>query len=326
MNLKYTSHTKYLPKLKLLVYLGISFIIGSCTQIHSKIETDVEYNASNEIPECRSSLVPFIPLNSQETTNSTEQRKQNRVVLLIPGLNNSIAAMAPLATALHSRMFHVEQLELPGQGTGVCRSQHIKELWRASVKDAMNTIARKHPTAKIYMIGYSLGGSLVTDYIVKNSGRLQPSKVVLIAPAIKLTTKTSLVRLVAWLRILGLSLPSLAPKALQAHSSVPLNHYSATLELAETNSAIADTVLARQTDVLVLISSTDTLVSPVETERWVSSIGVEQWKFHKIANSNSCSQQDGHYLPFPQFIGETNFNEMNDKIIQFLRAGESDSR
>lgn len=216
----------------------------------------------------------------------------------------------------------MEQLLLPGQGPTPCTFEPVADVWISSIAEATEALSKKYPNSPIHQIGYSLGGALVANYILNQQDQQQIAKAVLIAPAINLTGKTEMVRILLWLRHLGIHLPSLAPADIRADSSVPLKNYKATLEVADRLKAQQNRVLPNTTRVLVVISSTDTLVSPVDTAAWTSTGSVEQWKFHEIEQKGGCWSPEGHFLPFPKHSDA--FQALANEISGFLAEEQNE--
>lgn len=304
---------------KCLISLAITANILSCTNTTSNIETSFEKHDVMAASACRWSLTTFIPLKSHRTADLGSHSHKRGAILLVPGLNNSATAMTELAEVLYSKGFHVEQLQLPGQGATPCTFEPVADAWISSITEATETLTKKYPNSPIYQIGYSLGGALIANYLLNQENQQQIAKAVLIAPAINLTGKTEMVRILLWLRHLGIPLPSLAPPDIRADSTVPLKNYKATLEVADRLKAQENRVLSNTTQVLVVISSTDTLVSPVDTAAWTSTGSVEQWKFHEIRQKGGCWSQEGHFLPFPKHSEA--FQELADEASEFLAEG-----
>ena len=301
---------------KHLISLALAATMISCTETLPKPETSFENSIWTPHPECQWSLTTFMPLKSHIATDITQQTPGRGVILLVPGLNNNTSSIKALAGALYSKGFHVEHLELPGQGPSTCTEDRMADVWRSSVAEATTMLASKYPNTPIYQIGYSLGGALVANYILADENPIPVVKAVLIAPAINLTTKTSSVRALLWLRHLHIPLPSLAPADMRANKSVSLAHYKATLEIADRLKPQTNLLLRNKTQALVIISSTDTLVSPTDTATWTARGGVEQWKFHEVIEEGGCWSPEGHFLPFPQH--SSGFEELKETALNFL--------
>jgi alpha-beta hydrolase superfamily lysophospholipase len=125
-------------------------------------------------------------------------------VLLVHGLSDSPYSMRAIAEVFRDQGFYVLALRLPGHGTipsGLC---HVRwQDWYAAVELAARYAAqRAGPDGPFYAGGYSTGAALTTLYSLRaldDTSLPQPSRLVLISPAIGISKAAVLTKILAGL-------------------------------------------------------------------------------------------------------------------------------
>ncbi|MDX1379880.1 MAG: alpha/beta hydrolase [Xanthomonadales bacterium] len=124
--------------------------------------------------------------------------------LLLHGLSDSPYSLRSVGEALHGAGGWVVGLRLPGHGTAPSGLLKVKwEDWSAAVRLAMSHLAEQVPGRPLYIIGYSNGGALATQYALSALEDPQlpmPAGLVLLSPEIGISR---LAALAAWQERLG---------------------------------------------------------------------------------------------------------------------------
>lgn len=121
--------------------------------------------------------------------------------LLIHGLTDAPYSMLALARRLHAGGLHVVVLRLPGHGTVPAGQLHMTlQDWRAVVRIAARHAASlAMPDQPFYVGGYSTGGTLALTHAIESLADetlRQPTRVLLVSPAIELPRIAVLTRII----------------------------------------------------------------------------------------------------------------------------------
>ncbi|MGI9343704.1 MAG: alpha/beta hydrolase [Gammaproteobacteria bacterium] len=139
-------------------------------------------------------------------------------VLLLHGMSDSPYSLRSIGGALHERGATVVSLRLPGHGTAPSGLVRIApEDLIAAVRIGVEHTRQLAGNAPVYIVGYSAGGALAVDYAlsaIENDELLQVDGIVLVSPAIGVTSAAMLAR---WQRRAGwiLGLQKLAWNSLE---------------------------------------------------------------------------------------------------------------
>jgi alpha-beta hydrolase superfamily lysophospholipase len=174
--------------------------------------------------------------------------------LLIHGLTDSPYSVLALARRLHARGLHVVVVRLPGHGTVPAGQLSMTyEDWSAAVRiAARHAAALAGPGQPFYVGGYSTGGTLALTYALDSLGDRtlrQPTRVLLVSPAIELPRGADLTRILDALAFL----PGLEPARWQdvrpEYDPYKYNSFAVNASrqvLAATNALTAATERARK--------------------------------------------------------------------------------
>jgi alpha-beta hydrolase superfamily lysophospholipase len=125
-------------------------------------------------------------------------------VLLVHGLTDSPYSMRAIAEIFHERGYYVLALRLPGHGTIPSGLVDVRwDDWYAAVALAAKEVAaRAGPGKPFYVGGHSTGGALTTLYSLNSlddASLPRPTRLVLVSPAIGITSFAALTRVLAGL-------------------------------------------------------------------------------------------------------------------------------
>jgi alpha-beta hydrolase superfamily lysophospholipase len=90
------------------------------------------------------------------------------VLVLVHGLGEYCGRYAPVATVLTQAGYALFGFDYQGHGRSAGQRGHIDRWqdYRDSVRLFLQTVRQQEPTAPLFILGYSLGGLIVLDYIL----------------------------------------------------------------------------------------------------------------------------------------------------------------
>lgn len=115
------------------------------------------------------------------------------VVLLIPGLSGCHASgyMARAAVKLQQRGHVVFRFDMRGAGAGELLAQSTNHAGRSrDILAGLNAISRLYPTARIVVVGFSLGGGMLLRTLGLHANELPPNvdRALAVSPPLELAT------------------------------------------------------------------------------------------------------------------------------------------
>jgi alpha-beta hydrolase superfamily lysophospholipase len=160
---------------------------------------------------------PAAPLNrlADDTTHNRSFRLTPASpvgqALLMHGLTDSPHSMRAMADALSARGFEVTVLRLPGHGTLPSMLVDVSMAdWTAAVELAARDVAsRLRPGQPYYLGGYSTGATLAllhTLQALQDPSLARPSRVLLMSPAIEITSAALLAEVIDFFAVLPVPL------------------------------------------------------------------------------------------------------------------------
>lgn len=228
------------------------------------------------------------------------------VALLIHGLNNRAEIMSGIGESLRAEGFHLLFLSLRGhRGEGWERLDYAKA-WTADVQSALETIEHRYPSLPIIVAGYSLGGVLAA----LASHRKSVQALLLFAPAIRLNSHRSLLRLLAPLRHIGVALPSMSPREWRANASTSLRAYEGLNDLIAMLSQYEFRI-----PTAVFLDPNDTLVSFQRMCEWLSESGLDRGCIHTLTGITDSP----HLVVVPAARGEQSWRQVEKIIGELLQ-------
>ena len=233
------------------------------------------------------------------------------LVVLVHGLNNSLAVWRPFSEFLNEKGYHVIAPRLAGHEIRALPSSVSVNSWLLNVEHALEQARVRWADKLIYGVGFSLGGAVLDAYASRSPESFE--KLVLVAPAIHLTGLANSLRILRTLRLLGLSLPSFTPQKYRSRAWTSLESYNALFNLSDGSIDPASVAPCRQ----IWLSPRDGLIAYTESRNW--------------AERNACSAADvevvtplavapaAHPIPVPDMLGETEWRRMTNQILEFFR-------
>jgi esterase/lipase len=191
--------------------------------------------------------------------------------------------------------------------------------WRCDIDQGLKQLRNRYPKSAIVGIGFSLGGTLLADAIV----RTNPSPLtglVLLAPAIKFTWRGTAIRMLSVLRAFGVALKSKSLAAYRAHDETPLSAYHALFALASglTRQSSAEPLVT--IPALVLVSPKDELISMTGLSLWIEENELARWKLESITPRASIEGSYQHLIVDEPSLGSEEWHRVKDILDLFLKS------
>jgi len=254
------------------------------------------------------------------TISDDEPRGQPKaVVILLHGLNLKPSKMDDWSAALKNRGAHVIRFALYGHA-GV--DEHMKtvnaDIWRQEFVNLVEVAKRKAKElddVPLYFLGFSLGALVALEWSANNSSGDKFEKMVLIAPAISLSSfYRSLVDGASWLLGDNMVVPSRSPEEYRANvkgtSVAAYRALFALTDLLETKNYQGTNV-----DTLVLIDQNDELVSSDRVREVIKQFKLSKWKLEIVDNRFAYDNYGfRHLMVDQQATGETLWKDLSDKV------------
>ncbi len=256
------------------------------------------------------------PLVSEHQWSVPDTVPIRGVVLVTHGLNNKPSVMDKFATYLVGDGYAVLRLALTGhRGEGNPKELTTAENWRGDLLRAFRAITTRFPDQPIYTVGYSLG-ALVTIVVVDENPAMKFSRMVFLAPAVSLSTKTRFIELLTPFRFVGSSLPSLTPPQYRSRGTTPLAAYNAMFSLEGDAEKLTRKQELNEIPTKIFLSSGDELVSVKRLKRWLSKNELVTWTVHELAPSGTSYN---HLIVDEDSLGHAEWERLTSEISAFFR-------
>jgi esterase/lipase len=239
------------------------------------------------------------------------------VTLVVHGLNLKPSKMLALADALVAENQGVVLVSLAGHGKDEKEFGKVtRERWLSDVVEGYQeaVVKAKAKGVPVHFLGFSLGGLLGVDLLA--SGKVQFTKMVLLAPALRVHARSRLIRLA---RILGRSfvIPSRSPEDYRAHSGTTVAAYEA---LFESIDALPDSSFESvNVPTRVFVDPDDELVSADKIKELMKKQNLTNWQFNSVdANKSQTSPKYHHLIIDSKSLGEAEWQKLISAIRSFL--------
>ena len=233
--------------------------------------------------------------------------------LLVHGLNNKPQVLLDIAQLLESMSLPMVMVSLTGHQNDFEKLNSIsKEAWTEDVLEGYDLI--KSRFEQIYLIGFSLGGSIGLDII--SSSRLF-DKMILLAPAIAPRIP---VRLLEYISPILPSLPlySLAPENYIANKYLPLKAYEVLLDIFK--SVHKKQFAHANVPTLLIADPKDETMSLSDIRKLMVRFKLSNWKVLLLNSDNVVSKVRFHHLIIDrEAMGLENWDEFKRMITAHLR-------
>ena len=235
-------------------------------------------------------------------------------VVMIHGMNNTPESMAAFTGQLTRLGYAVLQVRLSGhdpergQRHGATRAR-----WLEEVGAGFEQAKARYPKGPIIGFGYSLGGALAISWV--DAGGVCDA-LVLIAPGVRLRPVVQLIRPLARLSGVGLTLPSLTPAKYRAFRFTSLDTYAAMFETVDALDQLARPDHVGGVPTLVLADPDDELVDVPWTAAWITEQGLSSWRFRELR-----SKPLHHVILDAESAGPSAWRDLQVQVTAFL-AGD----
>ena len=257
------------------------------------------------------------PLTKTESTaffDSTVQPARGAVVV-VHGLNNRPEVMDALIEVLRPNGFNCVRVGLyQSRPNSDLSPRTLARRWVDNVAEGYAEASRRYERCQTYGLGYSLGALAMIRFLLVNESA-SFKRMVLLAPPVGLTHGASLVRLLTPLASFGMTLPSLAPKAVRARSETPLVEYAGMLRLIEeVQRSNVDSL--RQIETKVILDRQDELVSRSAVGAWISRNQLGSWTTKLIKRRSSTGSQYKHLMISEQSLGWLAWSALTKTVVE----------
>jgi esterase/lipase len=257
-------------------------------------------------------MVPRTPprtsLESPETF-LVQGRPALGAVILVHGLNQRPSSLNPLARELQSMGFSAYRLTLRGHERE-SQGSFSESLWEDDVASAYTSVRERHPSAPIYLLGYSLGGLLVTRALDTHP-ELHPSGVVLMAPALSLRLLPQTGYLLTLLPPLSWTVPNIAPALYRRFANTPLFWYRNTFALYQATRELKNPGRLGAIPTTIIANPRDELVSLSGLRGWLDDNQLlDRWRIEIVRPSTPNPAIPGHVIIDERSLGSREWTRM----------------
>jgi esterase/lipase len=193
--------------------------------------------------------------------------------------------------------------------------------WELDVTAAYALIRSRFPELPPFALGYSIGGLLLTKTFDSDPYLLAPRGMILLAPAISMTT---LLDISAGLQVpppVSWSFPSLTPSAYRRYDLTPFFWYSNALALYTTMDSIKNAARLKEIKTLVLLNPNDELVSESGTRRWIEEHHLApEWRVEIIQPSTPERFLREHLIIDEHSLGPSEWSRLKSLVSDFLQG------
>jgi esterase/lipase len=238
---------------------------------------------------------------------------------VLHGLNSNPSKMKDITSLISEHAHPVSQGILTGHHA---EDQHEKKIsalvWKTETLEQWLTATAsctKNKSERIF-VGYSLGALSALSLFDGNATSVLPTKMILIAPALMLRKKTTLIQLISWLPF-G-RLPSLNHPDYRAQSSTPLTAYKALFEL---NAEWKENSFRESGKIptLLVLAPEDELVDSQAIAERIGQQPDTRWKILWLDNSDSTLRpRYNHLMIDAASQGSTSWKKFTEAVRAFL--------
>lgn len=208
--------------------------------------------------------------------------------------------------------------ELTGHD-GRRNSRHLPsaEGWKADMAKALQEGQDLAGGGKLYIVGFSLGGSLAVSLLCSQKD-VQVSKMLLIAPALKLRLWTYLPRPLMKLARMNIPLPSGLPKRYRASKVTSIKWYEALFKICAELEQPADRSALSRIPTRVVLAKRDEFMHPKHIEAWIAENKLVNWEVQIIPGKSIFSMLPQHLIIDKHSLGTKRWRQMTSALAEFF--------
>lgn len=241
------------------------------------------------------------------------------VVMVVHGLNLKPNAMDSINKLLEKHDYTVIPISLQGHANQD-EEQRLQNFEQVTPQKWLKDIGQGFKKAKdlnkgdIHFVGFSLGGLLGVYALAKDE--VDFKKMILLAPAIKIRTKSYLLQIFSWWN--ELTFPSFSPKKYKANWGTPMSAYNSLFQIIEEVDQLPQNKVNIPT--LVISDPEDNLTDPEQIKVWIKQNKLYNWKQIKVKQRPQNEYIFNHHLIIDKYTaGLHTWDKISATIINFLR-------
>ena len=235
-------------------------------------------------------------------------------VVLVHGLNNRPETIDPIAYKLQQEGFASIRCNLRGHYEPK-KSKYLASAdgWLEDLNLTCQEAKAKNGDGPIFAIGFSLGGTVILNHLLDNPG-FQFERLVLLAPAIKLTPTCQAGPVARLIGHLPFSIPSIAPPTHRAFTFTPLRAYKGLFDLISRLHRPEALERFRELEVLLLIDRKDELVSARQTAKWIEHSKLDSWTIKYLNPAYGISRHRHHLIVDEQCLDSNSWKVLTESV------------
>jgi hypothetical protein len=233
------------------------------------------------------------------------------VAVVVHGLNTRPSRMLPIVRFLNSMGTHVLNVSLSGHRWGTEMDFVTPRVWKSEMKEAFQTAKLRsyHYGVPLNFVGYSLG-ALAGLATLQEMEKGFVQQAILLAPAISLTKKTYLMKILTPFN--NFDVPSLSPLHYRANWGTSVACYNSLFSLK--TGLYQSSWENLSFPALVILDPKDELVNINGLKKAVP----KNWNIMTVDNSDGDAKTYHHLILDPYVLGNSEWNRMTGAIVQFM--------
>jgi len=254
------------------------------------------------------------PADFQETST----RPARGTVILVHGLNQRPSSLDPLADEIRTLGYNTYRITLHGhedQGD----EAFSDAAWEEDLVQAYRSVDRQLGSRPIYLLGYSLGGLLVTR-VLDTHPELTPRGVILLAPALSLRVLPQSGYLLTLFPPTTLSVPNVAPPRYRRFANTPLFWYRNIFHLYSATRTLHNPQRLASVPTVIVANPRDELVSLSGLQEWLGDNQLDSnWGIRTIRPAGTSPTTPEHLIIDQYSLGSTEWENLLANIKEHLR-------
>lgn len=241
-------------------------------------------------------------------------------IMFVHGLNSRPDRFKPLMDTFRAAGFHTLLLTLSGHHDWegpVLRGTSCE--WRDDVQRGLHELHSRYAGLTETALGYSMGGALLVD-AGANGAEALPPKIMLLAPAIKLTFRANILRSLLPLTAFDVTVKSIIPKYYREHRRTALTSYVALRDIVDGFAPLSAAQITKlqRTQALIMISPDDQLVSFPRITWWLKNNELKNWELQPVTPDPVREETSPHIIADERSLGSEAWEKMQRALIEFV--------